>query len=92
MRSRVNFPVSGIYSINGGIAGSHYLTDADQRRYRYVMPSTDVRPEYYVADFWIVDRDGNLNPGTDYSPVPFRRDDIGRRVGKQTTRAEFCNC
>lgn len=58
------------------------MSKADQRRYRYVTPA---RPEgtnerTQMADCWIVDKDGNRNPGTGVSPIPVSLGALGRRV------------
>ena len=71
---------TGIYRVKGGLASTHYLSAADRRRYRYVLPARGFPPEATVADCWIVDRQGAINPGTAASPVPVRREDLGRRV------------
>jgi hypothetical protein len=73
-----HYPTEGIYKAN--IASSYYLCEDDEKRYCYIKPSEYVKPESWLADCWIVDLYGNLNPGTDESPVPIRKEDIGRRV------------
>ena len=81
MKTRAKFPVRGIYAVRGGVPSSYYLTPADARRYRYARPAEYVQPEAVIADCWIVDRNGHVNPGTNVSPVPFCREVIGRRIG-----------
>ena len=81
MRTRKTFPASGIFSVRrGAIATSHYLSEADEYRYRYVQPAGIATPSSYVADCWLVDKNGAVNPGTNVSPVPIRRELIMRRV------------
>ena len=79
-KPRTRFPTVGIYQVHGQICSTHFLCAADRRRYRFVMPARHVFPEAWLGDCWIVDQDGERNPGTDCSPVPFRLDVIGERV------------
>ncbi len=80
MKPRALFPRPGIYAVRGGLASSHYLSEADRRRYRYAAPARLHSPSAYVGDCWIVDRSGQINPGTAVSPVPVRREVLGRLV------------
>jgi hypothetical protein len=77
---RKKFPTTGIYAVIGGICDVYYLTERDSRRYRYITPAEYATPQCWMADCWIVDKNGNINPGTDNSPVPFALDQIGRRI------------
>lgn len=78
--ARKFYPFDGIFAVRGGLASTHFLTEADRGRYRYVTPAGRHIANSWVADCWIVDRAGNVNPGTNLSPVPIRREDLGRRV------------
>lgn len=80
MSARKFYPFTGIFAVRGGLASTHFLTEADQGRYRYVTPTGLHISNSWVADCWIVDRDGQINPGTSRSPVPIRREDLGRRI------------
>ena len=80
MNPRKFYPFTGIFAVRGGLATTHFLNEADRRRYRYVTPAGRHIPNSWVADCWIVDRDGQVNPGTNRSPVPIRRENLGRRV------------
>ena len=82
MKPRAHFPRPGIYAVRGGLASSHYLGEADRRRYRYAAPARVHSPTAYVGDCWIVDRLGFVNPGTARSPVPVRREVLWRRVAE----------
>lgn len=77
---RKRFPTTGIYRHD--IPSGYFLTEADKRRYRYITPAEGTIATMFISDCWIVDKHGNLNPGTNVSPVPVRRDQIGRRIGK----------
>jgi hypothetical protein len=81
MKPRARFPRPAIYAVVGGLASTHYLSEADRRRYRYAAPARVHSPAAYVGDCWIVDRVSFVNPGTARSPVPVRREVLGRRVG-----------
>ena len=74
------FPTEGIFAVRGGISRDNFLSAEHARRFRYVRPAHGVRVTSYVADCWIVDKLGGINPGTNLSPVPFRREHIGRRI------------
>jgi hypothetical protein len=70
---RANFPTAGIFR-----ARHAYTPTAP--RFRYVTPAAGAQPCNIVADCWIVDRFGNIDPGYNVSPVPVARSAIGRRV------------
>ena len=80
MATRKTFPTSGIYRTTETISDSNYCNDNDAKRYRYLLPADYVQPQNSIGDCWIVDAQGNVNPGTDVSPVPFCREMIGRRI------------
>jgi hypothetical protein len=63
MKTRKRFPTSGIYAAIGGIADTYYLTTSDARRYRYLKPAAGAQPGNSIADCWIVDKQGRVNPG-----------------------------
>ena len=70
----------GIYAVKGGLASTHYLSEVDRQHYRYALPARGFPRTAYIADCWIVDQHGNINPGTAVSPVPVRREALGRHV------------
>lgn len=80
MRARKFYPFTGIFAVRGGLASTHFCKEEDRGRYRYVTPAGRHISNSWVADCWIVDRDGHINPGTAVSPVPIRREDLGRRI------------
>ena len=79
---RKRFPTEGIFRAQGGIADTYFLNDTDKRRYRYIKPARpdSIQPECTIADCWIVDREGRVNPGTNVSPVPFCLAAVGKRI------------
>ena len=83
--SRKTFPSNdGIYQVVGGISSTYYMNDDDAKRYRYLKPAYPKDPHNVikVSDCWIVDKEGNINPGTAESPVPFQVEVLGRKVSK----------
>lgn len=86
MSPRKVFPTTGIFAVRGGLASTHFLTEADRGRYRYVTPSGRPLGAYWVADCWIVDREGNVNLGSAHYPVPIRREVLGRRIAEGGVR------
>lgn len=81
--TRKRFPGNdGIYQALGGISSTYYLNDADAERYIYLRPAypKDPHNRIVLADCWIVDKEGNINPGTAESPVPFGIEALGQRV------------
>ena len=47
MSPRKVFPTTGIFAVRGGLASTHFLTEADRGRYRYVTPSGRPRGTYW---------------------------------------------
>ena len=80
MNARKFYPFTGIFAVLGGLASTHFLTEADRSRYRYVTPAGRHISNSWVADCWIVDCDGQVNPGTNRSAVPIQREALGRRI------------
>ena len=77
---RKTFPTEGIYTVQGSIASTYYLEPEHARRFRYVRPGEYARSGNVIADCWIVDKHGQVNPGTNVFPVPFSLSAIGRRI------------
>lgn len=84
MTKRQHFPGEGIYEAVGGIPDSYYVCQEHARRYRYLEPAypQDRDNRIVIADCWIVDANGEVNPGTNVSPVPFCLEALGRRIDK----------
>lgn len=80
MHARKFYPFTGIFAVRGGLATTHFLTGVDRRRYRYVTPAGRHIANSWLADCWIVDCDGNVNPGTARSKMPIRKEHLGRRI------------
>jgi len=80
VKARKFYPFTGIFAVRGGLASTHFLTEADRGWYRYVTPAGRHISNSWVADCWLVDREGHINPGTAVSPVPIQREALGRRI------------
>lgn len=92
MKRRATFPGDdGIYRAVGSIVDTYYLNDADAERYIYLRPAYPKDPHNRIvqADCWIVDREGNINPGTAEAPVPFYLDALGERIAQQPREEEL---
>jgi hypothetical protein len=59
----------------GAIPGSH-------PKFNCVSPAHDWQTSWYVGDVWICDEAGNIDPGSNVSPVPIRRNEIGILIGR----------
>lgn len=79
--SRSHFPtdIRGIYECDS-LSDACFMSKADAKRYRFVQPADYCSESAVIGDCWIVDKDGQINPGTNVSPVPIHRDCIGRRI------------
>lgn len=79
-KTRKNFPNTGIYAVIGGLSDDNYLSESNKQRYKYITPACPDTPKSsWVADCWVVDKDGLRQPGDVY-PVPINRCRIGRRI------------
>jgi hypothetical protein len=78
--NRKSFPIRGIFAVQGGISSTYYLKPEHAKRYRYIRPAQYAHRSHHIADCWIVDKQGKVNPGTNVSPVPFCKEAVGRRV------------
>jgi hypothetical protein len=42
------------------------------------MPaSVDIPPDAWIADCWVCDQFGRIDPGLNVSPIPVRKEDLG---------------
>ena len=53
-----------------------------QSKFNCVSPAEDWQKSWYVGDVWICDEAGNIDPGSNVSPVPIRREAIGLLIGR----------
>ena len=49
------------------------------------MPAgVDIPPDAYVADCWVCDRFGRIDLGFNVSPIPVRKENLGRIINTQS--------
>ena len=72
-----NFIYGAIYRTKCGRADS----SATNPRYHCYTPAyPDTPPEAYIADCWVCDPFGQIDPGLNISPIPVRHEDLGRII------------
>jgi hypothetical protein len=70
-----NFIHGAIYRSKSGLPDA----SASAHRFNCYMPArSDIPPDAYVADCWVCDRFGRIDPGLNVSPIPVRKEDLGR--------------
>jgi hypothetical protein len=55
---------------------------SQNRRYNCLSPASDWTETILIGDVWVCDRQGNIDPGLNVSPVPVSRDTIGAMIGR----------
>ena len=69
-----NFIAGAIYRAKGGRRHS----SASSSRFNCFTPASKTTPhEALVADCWVCDAFGRIDPGLNVSPVPVRKEDLG---------------
>lgn len=72
-----NFIDGAIYRSKSGRADS----SATAVRFNcYTPASPDIPRDAYVADCWVCDAHGRIDPGLNASPIPVRKEDLGRII------------
>lgn len=72
-----NFIYGAIYRAKSGQANS---STSSPRFYCYTPASPDIPSGAYVADCWVCDPHGRIDPGLNISPIPVRKKDLGRII------------
>ena len=72
-----NFIHGAIYRAKGGIP---HASASDPRFNCFTLASKMTPPRAYVADCWVCDAFGRVDPGLNVSPVPVRREDLGKII------------
>ncbi|MGC1481318.1 MAG: hypothetical protein WA771_12480 [Chthoniobacterales bacterium] len=72
-----NFIFGAIYRGKRGRASS---SAASQRFNCYTPASPDIPRDACVADCWVCDAFGRVDPGLNVSPIPVRCEDLGRII------------
>ena len=72
-----NFIYGAIYCTKSGRADS----SATDPRYRCYTPARpDIPQGAYIADCWVCDPFGRIDPGLNVSPIPVRKEDLGKII------------
>jgi hypothetical protein len=80
-RKLPNFIHGAIYRSKSGLPDA----SASAPRFNCYMPaSVDISADAYVADCWVCDRFGRVDPGLSASPIPVRKEDLGRIINTQS--------
>lgn len=75
--SLLNFIYGAIYRSKSGRRDA----SASAARFNcYTPASRDIPKEAFVADCWVCDSHGRIDPGLNVSPIPVRKQDLGRIV------------
>lgn len=72
-----NFIYGAIYRTKSG------LNDASATSSRfncYTPASRGIPQDAFVADCWVCDAHGRVDPGLSISPIPVRKEDLGRII------------
>jgi hypothetical protein len=57
---------------------------ASAPRFNCYMPaSVDIPPDAWIADCRVCDQFGQIDPGRTVSPIPVRKEDLGRIINTQ---------
>ena len=76
-----NFIHGAIYRSKSGLPDA----SASSPRFNCYMPANvDIPPDAYVADCWVCDRFGRIDPGLNVSPIPVRKENLGRIINTQS--------
>jgi len=46
----------------------------------YTPASPDIPRDTFIADCWVCDANGRVDPGLNISPIPVRKEDMGRII------------
>ena len=72
-----NFIYGAIYRSKSGRADA----SATASRFNCYMPAyPDIPGDDCVADCWVCDAHGRIDPGLNVSPIPVRKEDLGRII------------
>ncbi len=72
-----NFVFGAIYSTKSGLKNA----SATAARFNcYTPASRDIPQDAFVADLWVCDSHGHVDPGLNVSPIPVRKEDLGKII------------
>jgi hypothetical protein len=80
-RKLPNFIRGAIYRSKTGLPDA----SASAPRFNCYTPAgVDISADAYVADCWVCDRFGRVDPRLNVSPIPVRNEDLGRIINTQS--------
>jgi len=72
-----NFIFGAIYRTKSGLKDA----SATAARFNcYTPASRDIPRNAFVADCWVCDSHGRIDPGLNVSPIPVRKEDLGKII------------
>jgi len=72
-----NFICGAIYRTKSGLKDA----SATAARFNcYTPASREIPRDAFVADCWVCDAHGRVDPGLSNSPIPVRKEDLGRII------------
>ena len=72
-----NFIFGAIYCTKSGVKDA----SATAARFNcYTPASRDIPRNAFVADCWVCDSHGRIDPGLNLSPIPVRKEDLGKII------------
>lgn len=72
-----NFIFGAIYRTETELKDASAIAD---RFNCYTTATRDIPQDAFVADCWVCDALGRIDPGLNVSPIPVRKDDIGKII------------
>lgn len=72
-----DFIFGAIYRTKSGLKDA---SATDARFNCYAPASRDIPQDAFVADCWVCDSRGRIDPGLDVSPIPVRKEDLGKII------------
>jgi hypothetical protein len=81
LRKLPNFIQGAIYRSKSGLPDA----SGSAPRFNCYMPaSVDIPPDAWIADCWVCDQFGRIDPDLNASPIPVRKEDLGRIINTQS--------
>jgi len=72
-----NFIFGAIYHTKSGLKDA----SATEARFNcYTPASREIPRDAFVADCWVCDAHGRVDPGLNVSPIPVRKEDLGKII------------
>ena len=78
MKTKTSIKSNTIYTFKRGQVSAY---SSDPKRFNCLIPADNWSETICIGDVWICDREGNIDPGVNVSPVPVSRSVIGGAIG-----------